>query len=238
MLFSAGLALAALAGCGMRYVIELFQTSPWGQAIFTRVMIAYINCFVLFVVWTGMYAADYLLGVFQDTAAGIDEIKWPDDSIGTRLLRFLYLVWIAGIAVGPIGIVLMGVGQEIDFPGAGWLFLVPLVFVYPVILLCSMANDSMWLLLSGHVLLSLLRRPHLLLQLFLFTMLLLVPPSVLGYVTVAGMHYELTPVMGLIGSAALLAHARLLGRVGAELSTDNDAPTRRPRRRRKRKRYA
>jgi len=209
-LFGLGLSLVALMGWWLRWLI-LNYLNLW---IFILVM----KGFVLFLLWTGAYAGDYFFETVQDTAAGIDRVKWPDGGVKEKVFSFLYLFWLfvytaipLALLVTPLRFVL---GTQVFF----WSLIPSFLFVFPLGLLSSLANDSGTVVWNGNVFASLVRKPLTWLQFFAVTPLLLFFCLVLGALTIWGQLVFLVPVTGYVWSACLLIYGRLLGRVAWVIS--------------------
>jgi hypothetical protein len=89
----------------------------------------------------------------------------------------------------------------------------PWVILFPVLLLCSLAANSRWVLLDGRVLSGLFRRPAVLLMLWLPSL------GMAGLWWQAGAAFRVNlllgaAVMGAVGASCLLIYGRLVGRVG------------------------
>jgi hypothetical protein len=240
-MFGIGFSLVALMAAGLHYVIVLYETSSEvGRNIWFRVLILFMKAFVLFLFWTGAFAAEFFLTTIQDTAAGIERIRWPDEGFKDKFFRFLYLVWIFVWAAVPLGVLV----TPLKFWLGLWIYaasLVPtFVFVFPLVLLSVLANDSGWMFVNGQVFGSLLRKPLAWLQVYLMSFLLLAPCVVLGWVTIEWHQFFLVPVTGYVWSACWLIHGRLLGRLGWVITgaADVAAKEHRKRARRAKKRVA
>jgi hypothetical protein len=238
-LFGIGLTLVAVLGGAMNYVLDLYQASDLGRGgIWIRVLILYTKGFVLFLLWTGAYAGSFFLATIQETAAGNHEVGWPDDSFWEKFFTFFSLVWIFLCAAVPFGIAVTPWQPLLGFGVYGWSLVPSTVLVFPIVLLCALANNSLWLFWNADVLLNLLRRPHVLLLVYLMSALLLAPCVALGRLTILdyGQFLFLAPVTGFVWSACLLIYGRLLGRLAWIITGGQELAAREARRRRRRKR--
>jgi len=113
--------------------------------------------------------------------------------------------------------------------------LVSAVCVFPVILLCLLTNDSMWLVWNADVVGGLARRPLVVLLLGVVSTVLLLPCVLLGYLTIGryGQFIFLAPITGFVWSTCLLIDARFLGRIAWVISGGHELSVRQARRRRK-----
>jgi hypothetical protein len=238
-LFGIGLALVALMGAGLHYVIDLYTASDMGiGSIWFRVLILYMKGFVLFLLWTGTFAGSFFLETIQDTAAGNHEVDWPDDSIWEKFFTFFYILWIFFCSAVPFGIAAAPLRGELGFAVFRWSLVPSAIFVLPCVLLCALANNSWWMLWNTDVLRNLLLRPLVLLVVCVMSAVLLAPCVALGYLTI--MYYQnfvfLAPVTGFVWSACLLIYGRLLGRVGWIISGQQELAEREARRRKRKPR--
>jgi len=236
-LFGIGLTLVALMGAGLHYVIDLFSSGDMGAGIWLRVFILFMKGFVLFLLWTGSFAAGFFLETIQDTAAGNHEVDWPDDSIWEKFFTFWYLLWIFFCSAVPFAIAAAPFKSELGFGVFGWSLIPTAIFVLPFVLLCALANNSWFLFWNTDVVRNLLVRPLILLIVYVMSAVLLAPCVALGYLTI--MYYQsfifLAPLTGFVWSACLLIYGRLLGRVGWIISGGQELAEQDARRRRRRK---
>jgi hypothetical protein len=168
------------------------------------------------------YAGHCFLVVMQDTAAGNDEVTWPDEPLQDWLLRGLYMVGMVAIWLAPIGIlrgslhshavaddvtlVLLGVGAALV-----WL-------MFPISLLSSLSGSSRLFLLRGAVLRQLARIPGALLVFYFMSALLFAGWLTLIYFSLIGRSWLVLALAAIAGPAVLLIYARLLGRISWILS--------------------
>jgi hypothetical protein len=167
------------------------------------------------------YAAHSLLVIVQDTAAGIDDVVWPDDPILDWLqqavfLGILVLVWLA--PAGILARALRNTWLE-DDPGLRLLLLaVPgLWLTFPVGLLSSLGSESRWTFFKPAVFGRMLRAlPHTLVF-YAASLALAAAVAASWYYAVSYSGLLLTPVAGLVSAAGILVYARLLGRLARVL---------------------
>jgi hypothetical protein len=238
-LFGIGLSLVALMGGAIHYTLDLYLASDLGRGgIWFRVLILYAKVFILFLLWTGTYAGSFFLATIQETAAGSQKVSWSDHSIWEQFFTFLHLAWIFLCAAVPFGIAVTPLKPYLGFMVFGWSLVPSTILVFPVVLLCALANDSLWMVWNAEVVGNLLRQPLTLLTLYLMSALLLAPCVALGHLTT--IEYEqfifLAPITGFVWSACLLIYGRLLGRVAWVITGGQESAIPRAGRRRKRKR--
>jgi hypothetical protein len=172
-----------------------------------------IAILAILVLVVGAMTASRFLAVFEQTAAGNHDVHWPDESIGERFLKFVYLLWLTGAATLPSALlcyVLAGVVTP------GWflvlLGLVP-ALVFPILLLSSQAARKTTTLLDRNVLRRLAVRPGALWTFYLQSSFVLGISVLLGMWTIVDQLAWLVPVAAVVWSAALMVYARMLGRL-------------------------
>jgi hypothetical protein len=171
------------------------------------------------------YAAHSYLTVVEQTAAGCDEVRWPAEHYYDWVWKLFYMVWLVGMGWLPSLLVFRAVLRWKNpdllkqFPGLDALLAAGVAFwlVLPFVFLSSFTAGSRW---SVFRLTTVRQMLHKL-------------PTVLGFYVLAGfvvggaltvmgffmlrMSWLLLPVFALSSAAALLTHARLLGRLGGQL---------------------
>jgi hypothetical protein len=156
--------------------------------------------------------------VVQGTVAGLDRVQWPDEPVYDWLLQALNLLGLAAIWLVPVGFLSKALAPHLlpgdpalrflllSGPGM-WLF-------FPVTLLSSMGSVSRWQILNGRVIAGLFTLAP---QVFLFYVLsagVMAAAAALAYFGLFTAAWFALPIAAVLGSAAWLIHARLLGRVG------------------------
>jgi hypothetical protein len=164
--------------------------------------------------WTLTLAAHYYLVVVQGTTAGIDRVEWSDDPIYDWIPQVVWFggilfIWLALAAVvnrilGPSN--QAGLRWALLAAGAVWL-------IFPVSVLSSLASESRWFILSPRVLARLLRIFPSLVVFYLITGVLLGLVGPLLYVGLLTPGWFALLFAAVLGSALLLIHARLVGRM-------------------------
>ncbi|HEY1858968.1 MAG TPA: hypothetical protein VGG61_01355 [Gemmataceae bacterium] len=168
------------------------------------------------------YAGHCFLVAMQDTAAGNDEVTWPDEPMQDWAVRGLYMVGMVAVWLAPIGIlrgvlrshavaddvtlVLLGVGATLL-----WL-------MFPISLLSSLSGSSRLFLLRGAVLRQLIRIPGALLVFYFVSAFLFASWLALVYFTLIEQSWLLLALAAIAGPVVLLIYARLLGRISWILS--------------------
>jgi hypothetical protein len=167
--------------------------------------------------YTFAYAAHSYLVVAQATAAGLDRVDWGDDPILDWLYQALYVGGVVLIWLMPAGLLWRGLRNDFlpDDPGLRFLLLaVPgLWLLFPIGLLSSLASSSRWVPVSPRVLGRLLRIIPSQLLFYIITAGLFAAASALVYVGLFTPGWYVLLLAAVAGSAVLLVHARLLGRI-------------------------
>jgi hypothetical protein len=168
------------------------------------------------------YAGHCFLVAMQDTAAGNDEVSWPDEPLQDWVVRGIYMVGMVAIWLAPMAIlrgslrshavaddvtlVLLGIGALLV-----WL-------MFPISLLSSLSGSSRLFLIRGAVLRQLARIPGALLVFYFMSALLFAGWLALVYLTIAKHWWAALPFAAIAGPVVLLIYARLLGRISWILS--------------------
>ncbi len=177
------------------------------------------------------YAAHSLLLIVTDTAAGVDEVRWPSDS---------WIDWIGPVSqfavffvtlMLPVGFLLRAFGDQItpDRPALGmaavvgaWLWL-----MFPVGLLSFMASGSPFVIVHPAVVRDLFRLPSTLLFYFV-TGVGAFGLADLWYLSLFADRPAFILPAAVASAWALLIYGRLIGRLGW-LTGELDAPRRKRR---------
>jgi hypothetical protein len=186
-----------------------------GQAIF---FVLSLVAWTIVAGYTFAYAAHCYLVVAQGTSTGLDRVEWADDPILDWLPEALYVGGVVLIWLVPAGLLWRGLGADFlpNEPALRFLLLaVPgLWLLFPIGLLSSLASSSRWVPLSPRVLGRLFRLFPWMLLFYLITGVLFAAASACAYVGMFTPGWYVLPLAALIGSSALLIHARLVGRIG------------------------
>jgi hypothetical protein len=182
--------------------------------------------------YVGGYAAHCFLVVLDGTAAGNDEVVWPDEPFLDWLWKLFYLAWLVGFWLVPAWLLagVAGPALAAHFPGLslGQLLVGVVWLLFPVGLFSSLSANSLWVVFRPEVLRRFAHHLPAVLVVYVMTGALVV-----GWGWLAHLALErsllLLPVAAFAGAAVLLIDARLLGRLSWLLSY------RTPERRRRRK---
>ncbi len=175
--------------------------------------------------WIALYAASCFLAVIEETAAGNDRVLYPRggaliDSWG----KLAYVSWLVMCSAIPIG-ALWQLGGDALWGSVNlwWMAaLAVLTVLFPLVALSSMASSSHWLIVDRRMMVSMAKRPHVVVLLWILSGALAAGCAWLLYSlllrTEWSIYWALPVLVGTAWSAALLIYARLLGRAGWRLS--------------------
>ncbi len=180
-------------------------------------VIFFLLTFVATVI-VGLYLVNYgahcFMVVLDESAAGIDEVKWPDEPIIDWLWKCIFLTWLLFVGLVPVWVIAV-----LAFPAAvaGPLGIIPLTLgvlwlLFPICLLSALSAKKMFVVLHPEVLRRLARRPHSLALFYLLTGILIAGSGWLSYLG-ATRNPAIWLLAAPLGSAVLLIYARLLGRL-------------------------
>jgi hypothetical protein len=166
-----------------------------------------IGCFAM------AYGTAHALAIIEDTAAGFDEIEeWPSAEWREWFIQLFEQIYLISFAV------LAGfAARQLFGKDVVWLQLVPMVLVYPVVLLSRMECDSVLLPFSVPVLWSLVRLAGDWFVFYLELLALWVGVFLLMDWLAALIGWGVAAVAGLILATGFFISARLIGRMGMQL---------------------
>jgi hypothetical protein len=173
---------------------------------------------ILAAITLSLTARSFLV-IVEDTAAGIDRVRWPEEPIQDWLARGARFAALLAIWLVPAGILSNALERSL-FPGHGGLrFLVlavPGLWLYvPVGLLSAMSSDSGWALFRPAIAWRLLRLAPSLVVFYLLTGLLAFAVAGLGWVSLfTSFGVFLLPVVAVAAAVGTFIYARQLGRLG------------------------
>lgn len=166
------------------------------------------------------YAARCFGVIVEGTAAGNDEVRWPDEPMfdwlgrAAHLLFLLTLMLVPGAVLGRI-LVRLNVGVP---PALSVLPSVVLVWLlFPIVLLSSYSATSRWVVFRPALLGGLARVLPATLAFYALTALLLGVLGALALATFGGGRAVLIAVLAAAAAAGVFVYARLLGRLGLVL---------------------
>lgn len=199
-------------------------------------VIIFVSLGVLFVLvasYTAALAARIYLLIAQDTAAGLDEIKWSNEPMFDWLPQALYMLVMLAVWVVPAGFLARGLGE---------VFLPENAALRSTILVAA----TVWLLFpagflavqKADAIIGLLRHCLALLGFYVLTGVLLALLAGLVYFGLFTTLWLVAILAAVLGAAGLMIHARLLGRIGWLLARDDRQAVLEPKKGRKKKKKA
>jgi predicted Zn finger-like uncharacterized protein len=179
-----------------------------------------------------LYGSAQFLAILEDTAGGNDHYQRPElvtDWFGS----FIHLAFISFCAVLPSVAVAAIAATLLQNRWGLALGLIPLLVLFPIFLLSSMAGMSSMAIVHGEVLKGFLRKPLLLPIFFMASCFLMAVFLAMGYLTFITSNFFLALATGFLWAAVLLTYARLTGRVAWVLSQSGMKVRKRRKKRRK-----
>lgn len=158
------------------------------------------------------YTAHSLLLVLENTAAGNDEVLWPDEPYFEWLAKLAYVAWLVALAAVPTWLLLGAI--RLPAPAARLLTVAVPFVLFPVELLSSMSASTRWIALRPLIVWRLLLRLPALLIVYVAGGVLLGGAAWLVHRAVFGAMPLLLPVAAVALAYSVLVYARLLGRLG------------------------
>jgi hypothetical protein len=184
-----------------------------GPAIFAALCIAGL---AIVGSYTFAFAAHVFFAVAEATAAGQDELAWPDEPLLDRLGKGLALAWLVLVSLAPAFIVSRAVTG--DRPAATWTLAASIFgLLFPVIFLSVHSAGSFIAVLYPPAIGRILARPEAMIGYYIAAM----PTFAIGAFGVYGLHarpFWLGPVFAVLVAWAILTTARLIGRLALKIS--------------------
>jgi len=166
---------------------------------------------------TFIYSAYCFLVTVQDTAAGVDAVRWPGDPLYDKLPRAGYLAALLAICLAPAGLTLR-LNPTLALDGSRLLtFLVAGTILlwgwFPFLLLSALSASSPWVVFRWTVLRFFLRRFGAIVVFYFVSATLAAGTLGVLYLTFSRRSILLTFVAPFLVAWAFLVYARLLGRI-------------------------
>jgi hypothetical protein len=178
------------------------------------------------------YAAHCFLLIVQETAAGNDEVRWPNEPFYDWLWKGPYLVWLAGVWLFPAVLLLRILNPPSPTIAPGLWFAVVVVatlwLMFPISLLSSLSGGSRWAVLRSSVLWRLSKRAAPVIHFYGASGVVLVGGGAALYKALLSGESWLF-LGGLAGATALFIYARLLGRITWIVGKVREAAPKKPR---------
>jgi len=176
--------------------------------------------------------------IVEDTAAGNDEIEWPDNVWFEYIPKVAYMLWIFGCCAALSTVFWLLIDLTAPIPGViWWLFnLATAVMLFPIPLYSTMIGGSPWILLHPQLVVRFLEKPLAALAVYMHVAIFGIPCLGLGLWMIWSLSWWAAPIVGVIWATCFLWYARGLGRIGYVLSQDSPTVKRRKKRRKARAR--
>lgn len=178
----------------------------------------------------------YFVVIIQDTAAGNEDVDWPDEVWYDFVGKFFFLVWVFGCSAALSTVAWLLAAIVLPIPGIIWWALVLLTasMLFPIPLYSGLIAGSPWILIHPMLLSRLIQKPMAGLALYVHTLVLMVPCVILGLWLVMSLNWWLSPIIGMIWGTCILWYGRALGRVGYVLAEEKRRVTRKKKRKKAR----
>jgi hypothetical protein len=166
--------------------------------------------------------AAFLLIIIEDTAAGNDEIDWPDAPWHDYLGKFAFVAWIF-ICCAAVSTVSWGIlAIALPIPRLLWwaLALSSIAILFPIPLYSAMIGGAPWFLIHPLFLVRLIQNPLAALALYIHSLVLFLPCLGFGFWMMVSLNWWLSPVIGLLWGTCVMCYGRALGRVGYVLAEE------------------
>jgi hypothetical protein len=165
-----------------------------------------------------LYAAHCFVVVVTDTAAGLDEVRWPAETMVDWIGQALRFVVTLATVLIPIGFAFRALGDSIYPPDPllGFVVLTGLWLwvAFPIALLSAMTFGSPFAVIHPGVLWELLRLTPSMVLFYLLTAPLYFVVGLLWYQALVAGEYSLVVPAAVAGAMGVLIYARLIGRIG------------------------
>jgi hypothetical protein len=200
-----------------------------GAAGMAILFFMYLVAATILGVFVAGYAAHSFLTVVEDTAAGNDEVRWPQDPLVDWAWKLVYLGWLMLVWLVPALIVgkfwAAGSPPETAFARTAGLVAVLFWLFFPITLLSSLSASSRWFVFSPAILPRFGQRPGAVAMFYLLTAPLMLAAAVAARALLIADIYQLP--FGAIGlTSVLLLYGRLFGRLALLLRYTPDPRTR------------
>jgi hypothetical protein len=179
--------------------------------------------------FTVAFGAHCYLVVVQDTAAGLDRVKWPQETLLDWLLRGLRLGGLALVWLVPAGFLSRALEDAWLSGNGGLRFLLLAVpglwLFFPLMMLATMSGQGAR---KPEVLGGLMRNLPAVLAFYLITAVLLAGVGALWYAALFTVGWYALIAAAPAGAAVLFIHARLFGRIAWLIGRSGAAARPRP----------
>jgi hypothetical protein len=206
-----------------------------GGVGFGLMFLTTLSACVILSVYTLAYAGRCLRVVLQGTAAGLDEVPWPEEPFFDWLWDAFHIVALGALCLVPPGIAARSLRQVWlrDDPLLRLVLLALPTFwlLFPIMVLSALSGAHRWMVLRATIIGRLFRILPATVGFYLLTGFVVVVAVVPWYGVYSADYPMLLPVAAVLSAAAVLIYSRLLGRIGqmiAKLPSRLRRPRRRP----------
>lgn len=190
-------------------------------------------CLTVCAVFITLHQTAIFLRIIEETAGGVDQFSWPRDPWYEFMVRWLFLVWTCAVCAAVAYVPLFFLSMAVSIPPTflAYLVITGAWFVFPIVLLSTMAGGAFWAMLHPLLLFRLAKSPVTLAFLYSNAIFFYLPCSLMGYLVIVGGFWWFAPVVGIVWTVSALIYGRVLGRVALETTEEG-----KPRRKRKKSR--
>ena len=178
----------------------------------------------------------YFTLIIEDTAAGNEDIDWPDNVWYEYLSKVAFMGWIFGCCAAVATVFWLLVELVLPIPSMIWwaVTLASAFLLLPIPLYSAMIANSPWVLIHPMLLVRFFQKPLAALTLYIHSAVLVLPCLGLGLWMVLSLSWWAAPIIGVLWSTCFLWYARALGRVGYVLSEERKPVVRKKKRKKHR----
>lgn len=181
------------------------------------------------------YAAHCFLTVVQDTAAGSDDVGWPDEPVLDWAWKFWYITWLLAFWLIPAWwLIKFGESRgNVRLPAWGFdsLIIGLLCLIFPLTLLSSMSATSKSVVFHPKLLYRMAGRPGVLGAFYLSSGIVLGGSAALMLLGLTSSLGLFIPLAAMGAAAGILIYGRLVGRLAWHFRESEPAKPKRKRRR-------
>lgn len=168
---------------------------------------------VILGLYAGAYAAHIFLVTIDGTAAGYDEVTWPDEPYYDWVWKLFYLAWLVALYAVP----LMFYARYGNLSATVVAFAVTAWLVFPITMLSSMGGPSRWMIFHPPALRRVIKGGGSMVVFYLLSapVLALAALSFYAMIYYGSLPYVAVGAAGL--AASLMIYGRLFGRLAMAL---------------------
>lgn len=168
------------------------------------------------------FPSAFFLCTIEDTAAGNDEVDWPDGPWYECLSKLVFLGWIFGCCAALSTVFWLLAEIVLPIHGVFWwgLTLLSAIMLFPIPLYSTMIAGSPWTLIHTLFLSRVIEKPFAGVAIYVYSAIFMVPCLVMGLWLITTLTWWMAPIVGFLWAIFILWYARALGRVGYVLSQE------------------